>query len=109
MTNVAHNGFGCPYCRAEMAEVPEDSDDEDDDSEYYEEYEEDLLDDYSLRGFRWLFQRAEGEELDDEPDDEFEDDESDYEEDLAQPPQFVQTTRTWHLGTLYRIICCSAA
>lgn len=86
MTNVAHNGFGCPYCRAEMAEVPEDSDDEDEDSEYYEEYEEDLLDDYSLRGFRWLFQRAEGEELDDEPDDEFEDDESDYEEDLAQPP-----------------------
>jgi len=31
------------------------------------------LDDYSLRGFRWLFQRAEGEELDDEEDDEFED------------------------------------
>ena len=86
MTNVAHNGFGCPYCRAEMAEVPEDSDDEDDDSEYYEEYEEDLLDDYSLRGFRWLFQRAEGEELDDEPDDVFEDDYSDSDEEPAQPP-----------------------
>jgi len=91
MTNVAHNGFGCPYCRAEMAEVPEDSDDEEDydeeeeEDEYEdEEYEVDLLDDYSLRGFRWLFQRAEGEEVDDEPDDEFEDDEFEDEE-SAQP------------------------
>ena len=23
MTSVAHNGFGCPYCRAKMAEEPE--------------------------------------------------------------------------------------
>lgn len=80
MTNVAHNGFNCPYCRTEMAEVPEDSEDEDEDEESeYEEYEEDLLDDYSLRGFRWLFQRAEGEELDDEEDDEF------YEEEDYEP------------------------
>ena len=28
MTSVAHNGFGCPYCRTVMAEEPEDSDDE---------------------------------------------------------------------------------
>ena len=27
MKNVAHNGFGCPYCRAMMAEEPEDDDD----------------------------------------------------------------------------------
>ena len=31
MTNVAHNGFGCPYCRTVMAEDQEDSDD---DTEY---------------------------------------------------------------------------
>ena len=30
MTSVAHNGFGCPYCRTAMAEVPEEEDDEDD-------------------------------------------------------------------------------
>jgi len=87
MKNVAHNGFGCPYCRAEMAEVPEDSDDEDyeeDDEDYEDEdedYEFDLLDDYSLRGFRWLFQRAEGEELDDEEDIEIDDE---YNEDSEQ-------------------------
>ena len=28
MTNVAYNGFGCPYCRSVMAEDPEVSDDE---------------------------------------------------------------------------------
>ena len=35
MTSVAHNGFGCPYCRTAMAEVPEEEEteysDEDDD------------------------------------------------------------------------------
>lgn len=34
MQNVVHNGFGCPYCRTEMAEE-EVIDDEDDE---YEEY-----------------------------------------------------------------------
>ena len=38
MRNVAHNGFGCPYCRTIMAEEPELSDDED--SEYEEDEEE---------------------------------------------------------------------
>jgi hypothetical protein len=28
MTNVAHNGFGCPYCRAVMAEEPEDEEED---------------------------------------------------------------------------------
>ena len=31
MKNVAHNGFGCPYCRTAMAEEPEESEDGDDD------------------------------------------------------------------------------
>ena len=70
MKNVAHNGFGCPYCRDAMAEEPAD----DNSDEEYDEFsvdEEDDEPDYSdnvLRGSRWLFQRAEGEELDDEED-----------------------------------------
>lgn len=67
MKNVSHNGFGCPYCRATMAEAPPD-DDESDYSEYTD-VEDDMYDDYSLRGMRWMFQRAEGEELDDDADD----------------------------------------
>ena len=69
MKNVAHNGFGCPYCRASMAEEP---DDNNSDKEYEEfSIDEEEVNDYSdnvLRGSRWLFQRAEGEELDDEED-----------------------------------------
>jgi hypothetical protein len=34
LTNAAHNGFGCPFCRAELADAVEDSDSED-------EYDED--------------------------------------------------------------------
>ena len=29
MKSVAHNGFGCPYCRTVMAEQPEEDDDDD--------------------------------------------------------------------------------
>ena len=61
MTNVAHNGFGCPYCRTVMAEEQED-----DDSGYHVvsddgfsddgEYEEDD----ALRGFRLFFNQVDG-------------------------------------------------
>jgi len=41
MTNIAHNGFGCPCCRSTMAEVPKDEDeDEDDEEDEVEEEEE---------------------------------------------------------------------
>ena len=72
MKNVAHNGFGCPYCRATMAEEQVKEDDESEYSEYTDIFEEEMYDDYSLRGMRWMFQRAEGEELDDDADDEIE-------------------------------------
>lgn len=73
MKNVSHNGFGCPYCRATMAEEQaKDEDDESEYSEYTDVFEEEMYDDYSLRGMRWMFQRAEGEELDDDADDEIE-------------------------------------
>jgi len=79
MTNVAHNGFCCPFCRTAMAEVP--AEDSDDEFEDYEEEEEDVpnYNNHVLRGSRWLFQRAEGEEVDES--DESEDDDDDDEDD----------------------------
>lgn len=90
MKSVAHNGFGCPYCRAKMAEEIEESDsddegDEDDmseDSEFQEflEREENRV----LGGLRWLFNRANDEEQEvfdgeDEDSDEEDEDEEDQE------------------------------
>ena len=52
MTSVAHNGFGCPYCRSAMAKEPEE-----DESVYSDEDDDDFIepyDDYALRGFRFL-------------------------------------------------------
>jgi hypothetical protein len=62
MRNVAHNGFGCPYCRAAMAEEPE----EDEESEYESEEEEvdPLEDNDMLRGFRFFFNNVYGVEHD---------------------------------------------
>lgn len=59
MTSVAHNGFGCPYCRAKMAEEPEE-DEETVYSDEEEEYEEEMFDDYALRGFRFFFDNLDG-------------------------------------------------
>ena len=67
LQNAAHNGFSCPMCRNELAEVPSDeyddcgSDDDDDDDDDEEE-----LEDFALRGARWLMMRAEGEEIDED-------------------------------------------
>ena len=33
LTNIAHNGFGCPFCRAELADEVQDSDDDEYDSD----------------------------------------------------------------------------
>ena len=65
MTSVAHNGFGCPYCRSVMAEeVIEDEDEEDEYEEDDEEDDED--DDNALRGFRFFFNNINGNEHCDE-------------------------------------------
>jgi hypothetical protein len=69
MRNVAHNGFGCPYCREKMAEEP----DTDEDSEYEDEMSEisheesGLYDDNALTSMRMLFQQVNGEEIEEEP------------------------------------------
>lgn len=79
MTSVAHNGFGCPYCRTAMANVP----DEDDESVYEsddEEEEEEMFSDYALLGFRLFQSNIVGDELN--PDDVEEEESYEEEEDL---------------------------
>ncbi len=65
MTSVAHNGFGCPYCRTAMAEAPLDDDDEDDE-DYQDDDDEDDEDDDddALRGLRLFTNNLNGEEHD---------------------------------------------
>lgn len=69
MTSVAHNGFGCPYCRTAMAE--EQNDDDDDEENSYgsddeEEVESPYDNEYVLRGFRLFMANKEGEDHDEE-------------------------------------------
>ena len=74
MKNVAHNGFGCPYCRKTMAEVPDD----DDSNLVLEIYNDD-----SLRGLRFFINNLEG-------NDHAEDDvdaEDDYQTELMAPSE----------------------
>jgi hypothetical protein len=78
MTSIAHNGFGCPYCRSVMAE--EVSNEDDDDDEYDEDEDDDdeyddSEEDYILRGFRMFMNNINGEQQD----------ESDIEEETELP------------------------
>lgn len=64
MQNVAHNGFGCPYCRAAMAEEPEEEDEEEtvySDEDEDEEEDIEMFDDDAMRGFRFFFNNLSGE------------------------------------------------
>jgi hypothetical protein len=91
MTNIAHNGFGCPFCRTAMADEPEDEEDEVsvislEDSinssmrgRTEEEYNDYLLYNSTLSSIRNLF-REEGEE------DEDEEEEEEEEENHPKPP-----------------------
>lgn len=63
MRNVAHNGYGCPYCRNALAEAVEDSDSEYDSEE---EEEEEIFEDFALRGLRFFTNNLEGIEHDEE-------------------------------------------
>jgi hypothetical protein len=64
MTSVAHNGFGCPYCRTAMAQVPEDEEDDDDSEGEYDDDE--IMDDDALRGLRFFMNNLAGEEHDEQ-------------------------------------------
>lgn len=61
MQSVAHNGFGCPYCRTKMAEEVEEESVWSDDDE-----EEEIFDDDALRGFRFFWNNLNGEEHDED-------------------------------------------
>jgi len=78
--NISHNGFGCPYCRKVLADEPvtmvdldvdvdiddniDDNIDNSDNISHIDDQESDYkYNDYELRGFRWLFNRANGEEI----------------------------------------------
>lgn len=87
MQSVAHNGFGCPYCRTKMAEEPE----HEDETVWSEDEEEDVepFEDIALNAFRWFNMRIEGEEIP-EDDVEEETEEEDEEEELEVPSvQFI--------------------
>ena len=96
MTSIAHNGFGCPYCRTAMAEVRNarghhnvidyDEDDEDND-DMFQDDEDEMFDNYALRGFRFFWNNINEEEIDeeDEADEEQEDEWADFEQ--QDPPQ----------------------
>lgn len=62
LTHTSYNGYGCPCCRKQMAKSV---------AAAGELYDDDLPDDsdqYVLDGARWLFQRANNEETDDNTD-----------------------------------------
>jgi len=92
MRNVAHNGFGCPYCREEMAEAVEDSDDE------YEEGDEEveMFDDDALRGFRLFMDNVEGVPHEDE--DLVEEEEAEDRVELIKPPAAFITQKLVEQG-----------
>ncbi len=99
MTNVQRNGFGCPMCRHEMVEDEDDEDYEEEEEEEDDDGEE--LNDYALRGMRWLFQRVEGEELDD-----FEEDEE-PDQDPFVPSSAMVTQRLIESGiTMEQLVKC---
>jgi hypothetical protein len=98
LSNVAYNGFGCPYCRSEMVEESvanhlhedeEDEEDEDDDDEEDDEYDDEIEESDILRGLRFMLQRVTGDILTDENDIY---DEDDYENELLQQNQ-IQTPK----------------
>ena len=67
MQSVAHNGFGCPYCRTAMADEPDDASTEYPGEEDDEEEPVDPLEDNDmLRGFRFFFNNVNGEDHDED-------------------------------------------
>ncbi len=73
LTNAARNGFDCPMCRTELAE-PLSDDDDDDDTDSNATDDDTVV--QPLSGFRWLFQRAEGEPIAEDDADDFSDTET---------------------------------
>ena len=66
MTSVAHNGFGCPYCRTAMAEEPEEDEETVWDDEEEDEEEDEMFEENTLRGFRFFWNNLNGEPHDED-------------------------------------------
>ena len=61
MTNVAHNGFECPYCRTEMAkEVDNESSEYEGDGSITDSVNAAIHEDDMLRGFRMFYNLSDG-------------------------------------------------
>jgi hypothetical protein len=110
LKNVAHNGFGCPYCRSVLAEVPEDEESESEDEDEEEEEDTDseeedgneLYSDSSLRSMRLLFQRVENEQVEEEEEEE--------EEDVPRPsPEVIEQSLIQQGVTMLDMIKCMIA
>lgn len=88
MQSVAHNGFGCPYCRTKMAEEPEPEEES-----VWSEVDEDMepFEDIALNAFRWFNMRIEGEEIpEDDIEEETEEEDEEDEEEVPKPSiQFI--------------------
>jgi hypothetical protein len=87
MQNVVHNGFGCPFCRTQMAERIEEKqeDEDDDDDSYFHSVEERyIIPDNTFVTMRRMFQRAENTQEDAEEEDAEEDAEEEEEQDQDQ-------------------------
>ena len=103
MKNTAHNGYGCPYCRTVMAEVPENEDDDYGD----DDYEEEIFDDNVLTSFRMFHQRNSGDDIEEEP--EPEDDNEEAEEDRLNnipTPEYVSEILVRQGVTFEDVIKC---
>ena len=99
MTSVAHNGFGCPYCRTKMAEEQEHDDEE---SEYSDYEDEEIDDEYALRGFRFFMNNLNCEphdpaDIEDEAQEQENDEEIEVEE-VPKPEPFLITQKLMEQG-----------
>lgn len=106
LQNAAHNGFGCPYCRKELAEELIDEDDEeeedeevDEEDEVYDDWidEEGPFDNYPLTSFRMFHQRLNDEEVEEELEEE-EEGEDEEEEDEEEEEENQDIPNAAYIG-----------
>ena len=104
--NMAHNGFGCPYCRTELAHVPQEEDDDsadEDDDEWIDDEDDEPYFNRSLRRVREMFQEDYNAADEDDEDEEDEDDgyfhgEEEYEN---APTSQLMATKLMEKGITY--------
>lgn len=102
LRSVVHNNLDCPCCRFELVESPQEEEDDED----YDENEEDEDEEETMifYGFRALFQRAEGEEVEPEIEDEIEDEDD---EEREVPLNYIVdefTNRNYNFNDLVTIL-----